>query len=104
VLALTVRRFKCVNSGCAAVTFAEQVEGLTSPHARFTPLLRSMLTSVAVTTAARAGVRLAGRLGLPAAKPSAAQDRHTPIAEEYDVGQRQLCGSPRAFAPAGVGA
>ena len=61
VLVLTVRRFKCVNSACVAVTFAEQVEGLTSPHARFTPLLRRMLGSVAVATAARAGARLAAR-------------------------------------------
>lgn len=68
VLALTVRRFKCVNTACAAVTFAEQVEGLTSPHARFTPLLRKALTSVAVMMAARAGARLAVRLGLPVAK------------------------------------
>lgn len=68
VLALTVRRFKCVNSVCAAATFAEQVEGLTSPHARFTPLLVGMLTCVATATAARAGVRLAGRLGIPVAK------------------------------------
>ena len=63
VLVLTVRRFKCVNSACVAVTFAEQVEGLTSPHARFTPLLCRMLGSVAVATAARAGARLAARLG-----------------------------------------
>ena len=68
VLALTVRRFKCLNTACAAVTFAEQVDGLTSPHARFTPLLRGMLTSVATAMAARAGVRLANRLGLPVAK------------------------------------
>lgn len=43
VLVLTVRRFKCVNAACAAVTFAEQVPGLTEPHARYTPLLRAML-------------------------------------------------------------
>ncbi|WP_206062371.1 transposase, partial [Nonomuraea basaltis] len=68
VLALTVRRFKCVNTGCTAVTFAEQVAGLTSPHARFTPLLRTALTSVAIAMAVRAGVRLAARLGLRVAK------------------------------------
>ncbi|MFP3962292.1 ISL3 family transposase [Actinomadura fulvescens] len=68
VLALTVRRFKCINAGCAAVTFAEQVVGLTSPHARYTLLLRRMLGRVAVAMAARAGVRLAARLGLPVAK------------------------------------
>ncbi|ONI92640.1 hypothetical protein ALI22I_02980 [Saccharothrix sp. ALI-22-I] len=68
VLALTVRRFKCLNAGCGAVTFAEQVAGLTSPHARYTPLLRDALASVAVAMAARAGARLTARLGFPAAK------------------------------------
>jgi transposase len=67
-LVLTVRRFKCVNAACAAVTFAEQVAGLTSPHARYTPLLRAMLCSVAVAMAARPGARLATRLGMPVAK------------------------------------
>ncbi|GAA4986317.1 hypothetical protein HD597_000153 [Nonomuraea thailandensis] len=50
------------------MTFAEQVEGLTGPHARYTPLLWKLLTSVAVSMAARAGARLAARLGMPAAK------------------------------------
>lgn len=36
-----VRRFKCHNLQCPAVTFAEQIEGLTSPHARYMPLLRA---------------------------------------------------------------
>jgi transposase len=68
VLALVVRRFKCVNVECGTVTFAEQVAGLTSPHARYTPLLRGMLASISVSLAARPGARLAGRLGLPVAK------------------------------------
>lgn len=68
VLVLTVRRFKCVNAACAAVTFAEQVAGLTSPHARYTPVMRKLQGSVAVAMAARAGARLATRLGLPVAK------------------------------------
>ncbi|MGP4102440.1 ISL3 family transposase [Nonomuraea sp. KM90] len=68
VLALVVRRFKCVNAECGTVTFAEQVAGLTSPHARYTPLLRGMLASISVSLAARPGARLAGKLGLPVAK------------------------------------
>lgn len=68
VLSLVVRRFKCRNSGCVAVTFAEQVEGLTSPFARFTLVLRAMLESICLAMAARPGVRLAARLGLRVAK------------------------------------
>jgi transposase len=68
VLALVVRRFRCVNAECGTVTFAEQVAGLTSPHARYTPLLRGMLASISVSLAARPGARLAVKLGLPVAK------------------------------------
>jgi transposase len=63
---LAVRRFFCGNPGCAAVTFAEQVEGLASRRARRTPLLARMLTAVALALAGRAGSRLAAALG-PAA-------------------------------------
>ncbi|MGV4926600.1 ISL3 family transposase [Streptomyces sp. BHT-5-2] len=68
VIELLVRRFRCLNTACAAVTFVEQVTGLTSPHARFTPLLRGMLTSIAVALAGRPGSRLAAVLGMPVAK------------------------------------
>jgi Transposase len=68
VIELVVRRFKCPNPACRAVTFAEQIAGLTSPHARYTPLVREQLTSIALALAGRAGVLLAGVLGLRVAK------------------------------------
>ncbi|WP_373466093.1 transposase family protein [Streptomyces phaeochromogenes] len=37
VIELCVRRFRCENPACTAVTFAEQVSGLTTPHSRHTP-------------------------------------------------------------------
>jgi transposase len=64
VIALRVRRFRCGNAACPAVTFAEQVMGLTSPHSRFTPLLRGLLTQIALALAGRAGVRLATAAGV----------------------------------------
>ncbi|MFD7260126.1 transposase [Streptomyces sp. NPDC059874] len=67
---LTVRRFKCLSSRCPAVTFAEQIEGLTRPHARQTQVLRSMLTSIALCLAGRPGARLAAALGIRIAKDS----------------------------------
>ena len=39
VIRLSVRRFRCVNPACPAVTFAEQVAGLTSRRARRTPAM-----------------------------------------------------------------
>ncbi|MFD8726136.1 ISL3 family transposase [Streptomyces sp. NPDC059629] len=68
VIELAVRRFKCLNSHCPAVTFAEQVPGLTSPHARYTPLLRSVLVSIALCLAGRPGARLAAALKIRVAK------------------------------------
>jgi transposase len=68
VIELLVRRFRCLNVTCPTVTFAEQVAGLTSPYARYTPLMRETLTSIALALAGRAGSRLAVALGAPAAK------------------------------------
>lgn len=68
VIWLTVRRFKCLNAVCAAATFVEQVDGVTSPHARYTPVLRRMLAALAVGLAARPAARLAARLGIRVAK------------------------------------
>jgi transposase len=64
VLWLRMRRFFCDNGTCPVKTFAEQVDGLTSPQARRSPQLREMLQSIGLAVAARAGARLAARLGL----------------------------------------
>ena len=61
VIRLAVRRFFCGNPDCAAVTFAEQVEGLTSRRARRTPPLARTLAAIALALAGRAGARLAAR-------------------------------------------
>lgn len=85
VIELLVRRFRCLNASCAAVTFVEQVAGLTSPHARFTPLLRGTLTSIAVALAGRPGSRLAVALGVPVAKDTLlrpANDLHLGVVGE----------------------
>jgi hypothetical protein len=50
------------------VTFAEQVDGLTWPHARYAPLLRQMLSSIALVPTGRPGARLTTLLGIPVAK------------------------------------
>ncbi|RIV31328.1 ISL3 family transposase, partial [Micromonospora radicis] len=68
VIDLLVRRFKCVSQVCPALTFVEQVPGLTHPHGRRTPVLQQQLVQMAVALAARPAARLARRLGLPVAK------------------------------------
>ncbi len=64
VIELQVRRFRCENSACPAVTFVEQVPGLTVPHGRYTPLLRGVLTQIGLALAGRAGVRMAAAIGV----------------------------------------
>ncbi|MFF3689742.1 ISL3 family transposase [Streptomyces sp. NPDC002187] len=64
LIELSVRRLFCDNSDCARVTFAEQVEGLTSRYGRRTPLLHRIIGALGVVLAARAVVRLGVVLGI----------------------------------------
>jgi transposase len=68
LIRLRVRRFLCRAAGCGRRTFVEQIPGLTTPHARYSPPLRAALTAVAVAMAGRAGSRLATTLGMPAGR------------------------------------
>ena len=45
MIVLVIRRFKCLAADCPAVTFAEQIPGLTGPYARYTPVLRGQLSA-----------------------------------------------------------
>ena len=62
VICLQVRRFLCLSAECAKRTFAEQVSGLTSRHARRTPGVTAVLEAVAPALGGRAAARLSGRL------------------------------------------
>ncbi|MFH8383509.1 ISL3 family transposase [Kitasatospora sp. NPDC018058] len=64
VIDLSVRRLFCDNRECRRVTFAEQIDGLTSRYGRRTPVLQRMLAALGVVLAARAVVRLALLLGV----------------------------------------
>ncbi|MEU0886154.1 ISL3 family transposase [Lentzea sp. NPDC005914] len=64
VLCLRMRRFFCDNRACQVKTFAEQINGVTRAHARRSARLLGMLESIGLAVAARAGARLAIRLGL----------------------------------------
>ena len=64
LIALSVRRFRCANPGCRAVTFAEQAEGLCARYLRRTLPLREMLGCFGLELAGRAGARLAAVLGI----------------------------------------
>jgi transposase len=64
VIRLEIRRFACRVATCPRVTFAEQIDGLTTPHARYSPPLRGALAAIAAALAGRPGARLAGALGM----------------------------------------
>jgi transposase len=63
VLHLRVRRFFCAFAGCVRRIFAEQIDGLTVRHGRYSELARRMLEAVGLALGGRAGARLTGRLG-----------------------------------------
>jgi transposase len=64
VIRLAVRRLFCRNPACAAVTFAEQVDGLTGRYLRRSLPLLGLLGPVGLALAGRAGARLAAALGI----------------------------------------
>jgi transposase len=65
LIALVVRRFRCLHDQCPVVTFAEQVGGLTERYRRRSVPLLGMLARFGLELAGRAGARLAGALGVP---------------------------------------
>ena len=66
VIRLAVRRFLCRNPACEAVTFAEQVDGLTGRYLRRSLPLLGLMAQVGLALAGRAGARLAAALGAAA--------------------------------------
>ncbi|WP_436776478.1 transposase family protein [Yinghuangia sp. YIM S09857] len=62
-IVVSVRRFKCGEPSCPAATFAEQVPGLTRPHVRYIPPMRTVLAQIAGMLSGRPGIRLADRFG-----------------------------------------
>jgi transposase len=65
LIALSVRRFRCMSASCPRVTFVEQAEGLTGRYLRRTLPLRELLARFGLALAGRAGARLAAALGIP---------------------------------------
>jgi len=65
LIALGVRRFRCQDSSCRAVTVAEQAEGVTVRYRRRSVPLLGMLAGFGLELAGRAAARLAGVLGVP---------------------------------------
>ena len=91
VIELVVRRLFCCSPDCPAVTFAGQVQGLTSRFARLTPLARAALTAAAAALCGRAGARLAAALGF------AGPGRATMIRLPMAVALPETAGAPQVL-------
>ncbi|WP_308250603.1 ISL3 family transposase [Nonomuraea rhizosphaerae] len=70
VISLLVSRFACRAAECPRKTFVEQVDGLTEPFARRTPLLRRLLERVVLATGGRPAARLTAHLAVTASANS----------------------------------
>ena len=64
LIVLQVRRFRCRNPECPAVTFAGQARGLSVRYRRRSVPLLGMLAGFGLELAGRAAARLAGTLGI----------------------------------------
>ena len=64
LIVLLVRRFRCRNPACPAVTFAEQAAGVSVRYRRRSVPLLGMLAGFGLELAGRAAARLAGTLGI----------------------------------------
>jgi transposase len=90
ILRLHVRRFFCGNPDCPAGTFAEQVTGVTTPHARRTVLCRKACEHIGLALAGRAGARLAARLGFVASRSTLLRAVHA--LPDPGIGQIEVLG------------
>jgi len=68
-LVLEVRRFRCLNEACSAVTFAERLPSVVKPCAQRTIRLSVSLNGLGLALGGKPGARLSKRLGM-AASPS----------------------------------
>jgi transposase len=64
LIALRVRRFRCLQECCPVVTFAEQADGVSARYRRRSVPLLAMLAGFGLEAAGRPAARLAGGLGI----------------------------------------
>ena len=64
LIALQIRRFRCLHDGCPVVTFAEQAEGLSVAYRRRSVPLLAMLAGFGLEAAGRSAARLVAAVGI----------------------------------------
>jgi transposase len=67
-LVLYVRRFRCYNPACSAITFAERLHNFLQPHAQRTTRLRQALQQLGLALGGAAGNRTSQRLHMRASR------------------------------------
>jgi transposase len=91
LIALQVRRFRCLRPECPAVTFVEQAEGVTGRYRRRSVPLTALLAGFGLELAGRASTRLAGLLGI-AVHPSTVLRLVTALPEPGVAGAPEVLG------------
>jgi hypothetical protein len=64
LIALQVRRFRCLEPSCPVVTFAEQADGVSVRYRRRSLPLLAMLAGFGLELAGRAAAQVAGTIGI----------------------------------------
>jgi transposase len=82
VLRVTVRRFRCSNTGCERAIFCERIPGLASAHARTTGPLTETHRAIGFAVGGEAGARLAERLAVPTSPDTVLRRVKTAPAED----------------------
>src|SRR5579862_1117091 len=67
-LVLHVRRFRCQNPACSAVTFCERLPSVVAPSAQRTRRLAQSLETLGLVLGGQAGARLSNRFGMRASR------------------------------------
>jgi transposase len=105
LIVLQVRRFRCRNPACTAVTFAEQAAGVSERYRRRSVPLTAMLAGFGLELAGRAAARLAGTLGIAvhpatvlrliatAAEPEVTAAPEVPGAGDFALAKGQVYGT-----------
>jgi hypothetical protein len=105
LIVLQVRRFRCRNPACTAVTFAEQAGGVSERYRRRSIPLLGMLAGFGLELAGRAAARLAGTLGIAvhpatvlrliaaAAEPEVTAVPQVPGAGDFALAKGQVYGT-----------
>jgi transposase len=82
-LLLHVRRFRCIDPVCPAITFAERLPALVAPSAQRTTRLNAALRDLVLAVGGEAGARQSRRSAMPASSDTLLRRAHATISPAH---------------------